>query len=247
MSASGTSSWRRLAIVPARGGSKGLPGKNLAVVGGTTLLARAVACARESGAFDSIVVSTDDPGIAAEGERAGASVPFLRPATLAADTAAVIDAVRDVLARLAEAGEPAFDLVTLLEPTSPLRTPEIIRRTVAAAEAEGCDAALTVSEVPLRYHPLKQFRLDRKGSLRHHAEDGARIVNRQELTPTYVRNGQCYAVRTAALSAGHGILGANPCAVMVEGPIVNIDDAEDLALARRLIEGSPASEQAREP
>lgn len=247
MSLSGISSWRRLAIVPTRGGSKGLPGKNLAVIGGVTLLARAVACARESGAFDKIIVSTDDPAIAEEGERAGASVPFLRPPTLASDTAAVIDAIRDVLARLADAGEPAFDLVALLEPTSPLRTPEIIRRTVEAAEMDGCDAALTVSEVPLRYHPLKQFRLDREGNVRHYAKDGASVVNRQELTPTYVRNGQCYAVRTTALSAGHGILGAMPRAVVVEGPIVNIDDAEDLALAGRLIEGSSALEQQRSP
>src|SRR5690606_41261271 len=116
-----------------------------------------------------------------------------------------------------------------------------------AAGADGCDAALTVGEVPLRYHPLKQLRLDREGNLCHHTEDGARIVNRQELTPTYVRNGQCYAVRTTALSAGHGILGANPRAFIVEGPIVNIDDAEDLALARRLIGGCPSSEQASEP
>ena len=92
---------RRLAIVPARGGSKGLPGKNLAVVGGKTLIARAVETAIASGLFDYVLVSTDDPAIAAEGRRAGAATPFLRPAPLAGDRAAIVDAVKDALTRLA--------------------------------------------------------------------------------------------------------------------------------------------------
>lgn len=233
--------WRRLAIVPARGGSKGLPGKNLAVVAGSSLLARAVACARQSGLFDMVLVSTDDPAIAEAGRAAGAAVPFLRPAQLAGDGSAVIDAVRDCLARLAAAGEPPFGLVALLEPTSPLRTPDILARTVAAAEGEGADAALTVAPVPTRYHPLKQFRLDREGLARHALAEGAGIVNRQELDTTYIRNGMCYAVRTAALAAGHGVLGTRARAVVIDGPVVNIDDAEDLALARRHLEADPAA------
>lgn len=228
---------RRIAIIPARGGSKGVPGKNLAIVGGLSLLARAVACARESGLFDYVLVSTDDPTIAEAGRRAGASVPFLRPDALAGDKAAVIDAIRDALDRLQAAGEPAFDLVVLLEPTSPLRTPEILRRTIEAAESEGADAAVTVSAVPLRFHPLKQFHLDEGGFARHAHPQGASVTNRQELQPSFVRNGLCYAVRRSTLAAGGGILGTAPRAVVVEGPIVNIDDMDDLALARDLIEG----------
>lgn len=231
---------RRIAIIPARGGSKGVPGKNLAMVGGMTLLARAVACARASGLFNYVLVSTDDPAIAEEGRRAGAAVPFLRPAALAGDKAAVIDAVLDALERLAAAGEADFDLVVLLEPTSPLRTPEILRRTVDAAESEGADAAVTVSEVPLRFHPLKQFHLDEAGLARYAHPDGGRVINRQELKPGFVRNGLCYAVRRSALAGGSGILGRAPRAVVVVGPIVNIDDAEDLALARKLVESRDA-------
>lgn len=227
---------RRLAIVPARGGSKGLPGKNMAVVGGTTLLARAVTCARDSGLFDYVLVSTDDEAMAAEGRRAGAAVPFLRSAALSGDGAAVIDAIRDAIDRLAAAGEPPFDLIALLEPTSPLRTADIVRRTVAAAESDSADAGFTVSAVPLPFHPLKQFRVEEDGIARHFDPAGTRVVNRQELKPTYIRNGLCYAVRTEALAQGYGILGTRPRAVIVEGPIVNIDGADDLALARQLIE-----------
>lgn len=229
---------RRLAIVPARGGSKGLPGKNIAEVGGESLLARAVRCALESRRFDLVIVSTDDEAIAAEGRRSGAEVPFLRSPDLASDTASVLDAVRDALARLAAGGETPFSLVALLEPTSPLRTPDIVARTVEAAERDGFDAAFTVSAAPTRFHPLKQFGLAADGAAAHVAPAGASVVNRQELEPTYVRNGMCYAVRTSALDAGHGVLGAHPYAIVVEGPIVNIDDAEDLALARKLIDGA---------
>lgn len=224
---------KRLAIIPARGGSKGLPGKNLALVAGETLLARAVRCAREAGIFDTILVSTEDQATADAGRKAGAAVPFLRSPQLASDSAAVIDAVREVLARL----ETRFDTVALLEPTSPLRTPEIVRQTMAAAESEGADAALTVSPAPARYHPLKHFRIAADGKVRFAVEEGAKVVNRQELEPTFLRNGMCYAVRVGAIEAGHNILGSALRAVVVDGPAVNIDDAADLAEARRLLEG----------
>lgn len=225
---------RRLAIVPARGGSKGVPGKNLAEIDGESLLARAVRCARETESFAAVLVSTDDPAIAAAGARAGAMVPFLRPAELAGDTAAVVDAVRDVLRRLAEAGQ-RFDLVVLLEPTSPCRTPAIVRAVIAAAEAPGADAALSLSPVPTHFHVLKQFALGDDGTVQFAAAGAERVVNRQELRPTYIRNGMAYATRTAALAAGHGILGARPRGVVIEGDFANIDAPEDLERARRLL------------
>jgi CMP-N-acetylneuraminic acid synthetase len=227
---------RRLAVVPARGGSKGIPRKNLAVVGGETLLARAIGCAKASGLFDLVMVSTDDAEIAAEGERCGAAVPFLRPADLASSTAAVADAVRYTLARLATEQAARFDLVALLEPTSPLRTPAVLRAVVAAAEEPGMDAALSLSPVPLRFHAAKQFRRADDGRIAHMLDSGATVVNRQELRETYVRNGMCYAVRTAALERGLGFLGSAARGIVVAGPIVNIDDPEDLALARKLLD-----------
>lgn len=227
---------RRLAIIPARGGSVGVPRKNLAMVGGQTLLARAIRCAQDSGCFALILVSTDDPEIAQEGRRAGAAVPFLRPAALASSTAAVVDAVRYTLQRLQDENADVFDLVALLEPTSPMRTPQIVRDVVAAAESPGADAALSVSPVPLHFHAAKQFSISSAGLIEHVLPAGASVTNRQELTTTYIRNGMCYAVRRAALESSGRLLGTAARAVIVEGPYANIDSPEDLALARRLIE-----------
>ncbi len=225
---------RALAVIPARGGSKGLPGKNLKKIGGETLVARAVGVALESGVFSRIVVSTDDMAIAAEGRKAGADVPFLRPAALSSDTANVLDAVQHLLPALSADGE--FDLVVLLEPTSPARTPAIVRETVLAACAEGADAAFTVSEVPLRYHARKQFERDQNQFAVHAQPSGKAVVSRQQLAPTFIRNGMCYAVRRSALAAGHGILGSHARLVIVTGPVINIDGAEDFALARQVLE-----------
>lgn len=229
---------RRLALIPARGGSKGLPGKNLAIVGGSTLLARAIRCAIDTGLFAAVVVSTDDPAIAEEGVRAGASVPFLRPKVLASDNSPVIAAIKHALQELEAAGSNHFDLVALLEPTSPLRTPAIVRAVINAAESPGADAALTVSPAPLRYHPLKQLVPGPSGHARNYIAEGARIVNRQELSETYIRNGMCYAVRRSALEAGHGVLGSEAAMIIVTEPAVNIDNASDLELAKRLVESA---------
>ena len=227
---------RRIALIPARGNSKGLPGKNLALISGETLVARAVRCGREAGIFDTIVATTDSEEIAAEARAAGAEVPFLRPPGLAEDQSAVIDAVRHALDTLAAAGIGRFDTVALLEPTSPLRTPAIVRRTVEAAESEDADAALTVSPAPRRFHPLKQLAVGPDRVARAAVAAGAHIVNRQELETTYVRNGMCYAARTAVLATSFNMLGSRAKAVITEGPVVNIDDADDLAMARAILE-----------
>lgn len=226
----------RLALIPARGGSKGLPGKNLAIVGGSTLLARAVQCAMDAGIFDAIFVSTDDPDIAEAALKAGALAPFLRPPELATDTSPVLKTILHVLNQLEFGGMARFDLVALLEPTSPRRTPELVRKVVAAAEAPGADAALTVSLVPQRFHPRKQFVLDAEGRAQYYLSEGVEVTCRQELNPTYIRNGMCYATRREALDAGFGVLGSSSATVIMPGPVVNIDDAEDLELAQRLFD-----------
>ena len=227
---------RCLAIIPARSGSKGIPGKNLNEIGGKTLVARAVETARATGLFARIVLSTDDPAIAAEGQRAGADVPYLRPAELASDTANILDVVRQLLAAIRSAGEPFYDVVALLEPTSPARTPDIVVETVMAACSEGADAALTVSEVPLRYHSRKQLERDASGFAVHVHQEGASIINRQQLSASFIRNGMCYAVRTSALAAGHGMIGSRARLIPVAGPVINIDDQSDLDLARQVLD-----------
>ncbi len=225
---------KRLAIIPARAGSKGVPGKNLRAINGVSLLARAVLTARATGLFDRIFVSTDSADYAAEAERFGADVPWLRPPELASDTALVADAMRHTLDEFAHRGE-RFDTLALLEPTSPLRTPEIVRETVLAAEAEGWDAAFTVSEVPKPYHALKQFRLDESGAAHFVMTEASPNVNRQSLYPTFIRNGLAYAVRVPAFLRTHSIHGKRARAIVVDEEVVSIDTEEDFRLAERLI------------
>lgn len=225
---------RRLAIVPARGGSKGVPRKNLQIVAGQTLVARAVRCALAVGVFDEVMVSTDDDEIAQAGSAAGATVPFRRGAAASGDRASSTDVLRDVLSAYDAVGV-RFDVVALLEPTSPMRTVDDVARTVAAAEADGWDAALTVSEVSRSYHPDKQFRLGDDGDAVFFTDVGPTIVARQQLAPTFIRNGMCYAVRAARIREGGMIFGTRARAVVVDRPYVNIDSPEDVARAREML------------
>ncbi len=237
---------RRLAIIPARSGSKGVPDKNLQVVAGETLLERAVRTARLSGLFDRVYVSTDSERYAEAALAAGAPVPFLRPAALAGDQSLVADAIKFTLETFAERGE-TFDTLALLEPSSPLRTAEIVRQVTLAAEAEGWDAAFTASPVPLHLHPRKHFSVDPDGRACFYLADAKPNINRQELAPTYVRNGLCYAVRCDAFLAAHSIHGFRAKAIIAPGPAISIDTEEDLREVRALLEGAPAMKEEATP
>lgn len=224
----------RLAMIPARSGSKGVPGKNLRDLGGRTLLARAVATACEAEIFDRVYVSTDSEEYADAARSAGADVPFLRPAELATDTSLVADAIRHTLERFEERGE-RYDTLALLEPTSPLRTAKLVTEVTLAAEVDPWDAAFTVSRVPAHHHPLKQFRLTAEGEARFFSSEARPNVNRQELEATFVRNGVCYAVRVPVFLETNSIHGRRAKAFVVEGPAVSIDTEQDLETAREWV------------
>ncbi len=232
---------KRLAIIPARSGSKGVPGKNLRVVEGQTLLARAIAVARTTGLFDRVYVSTDSDDYIEEAARAGIDTPFKRPAELATDESLVADAIRHALDMLEVQGE-RYDTLALLEPTSPLRTAEIVRETVLAAESEGWDAAFTVSPVARKYHPLKQLRRSAEGSLGFCLPEAEPNVNRQQLDRTYARNGLCYAIRVPAFLATHSLHGTRVKGILFAGHAVSIDSIDDLNDVRRLLAGQTRTE-----
>jgi CMP-N-acetylneuraminic acid synthetase len=225
---------KRLALIPARSGSKGVPDKNIRRIGGRSLLSRAIAAARDAGLFDRIFVSTDSPDYAMEAAREGVETPWLRPAELAADTALVADAIRHTLEEFARLGE-RFDTISLLEPTSPLRLPEDIAAVVEAAETAGWDAAFTVSAVPLHYHPLKQYRLDADGAARLVMDTASPNVNRQSLSRTFIRNGIAYAVRSAAFLQAGSVNGTRARAIVIDRPVVSIDTDEDFDAAAALM------------
>jgi N-acylneuraminate cytidylyltransferase len=144
-----------VALIPARGGSKRVPGKNVRVLGGHPLIAYTIAPAIASGVFDAVIVSTDLPEIAEVARRYGAEVPFLRPAALAGDTSPDIEWVEHTLRTLADQGR-SYDAFSLLRPTSPFRTPDTLRRAWAAFSADPRADSLRAVE-KCTQHPGKMW------------------------------------------------------------------------------------------
>ena len=222
-----------LAVVPARGGSKGIPRKNLCRVAGKSLIAHAAATVAALRWLDAAILSTDDAEIAREGSAHGLAVPFLRPAELASDTATGVDAWRHAW-RASEAHYGRrFDCSILLQPTSPLRKPADVERTIDTMLAGGHQAAATVSRVPGHYVPQKLLRLE-NGILGFLDPEGARHSNRQSAPACYTRNGLCYAATREAVVDRGEIIERDCVAIVIDGFVVNIDERIDLEIAEML-------------
>lgn len=215
-----------VAIIPARSGSKGVPHKNMRPLWGHSLIAWAVLCAREAGVFSDIILSTDSPLYAEEGERFGCRVPYLRPAALAADTTAMKDVLLELLQNVP--GADQWESLTLLQPTTPLRTPALLKQSLDACLSDpNSDGSMTVSEVPLHFHALKQRGVSEAGYLGCIHEAGHQVTRRQGLPPTYIPTGAAYVFRPSFVQTTEQLLTGRIKAVMTE-PTVNIDTVEDL-------------------
>lgn len=225
---------RVLALVPARGGSKGIPDKNLRLLGGRTLLDYVARAAAASEVIDRIVLSTDSERIAHEGRRVGLEVPFMRPPALAEDETPMLPVIEhavDVLTR--QGWEP--EMVVLLQPTSPLRTPAHIRASVHELRTSGADSVVTVVELPRHLSPDYVMRID-SGRLVPFLQEGARVTRRQDARPAFVRDGTVYAFWAKTLEKTRSIYGdrCRPLIVPAEDSIT-IDSPVDWQEAERRI------------
>ena len=191
-----------LALIPARGGSKGLPGKNVRPLLGKPLIAWSIEQGRESRYADAVVVSTDDAAIAATAREHGAEVPFLRPAELASDTAPSIDAIGHALDFLAAQGR-FFGILVLLEPTSPLREARDIdaalEALLARPEAESIVGVARVESA----HPAFLVKVE-NGLIRPYAPEAFGVKRRQELDEVFFFEGSVYAAYTDSLRRRRG-------------------------------------------
>jgi CMP-N,N'-diacetyllegionaminic acid synthase len=224
---------RVLAVVPARGGSKGLPRKNVLPVGGVPLVARVGHVVRDCPAIDRTVVSTDDEEIAAVAMAAGIDAPFRRPPSLSGDLIGDIDVLQHALAATEADDATHYDVVVMLQPTSPLRTAAQVEAAIALLVERDLDAVWTVSPTDGKAHPIKQLRLD-DGLLHYDHPDATTVVARQQLPPLWHRNGVAYVLRRRCLEDGT-LLGARTGGLVIDGPVANIDDATDLAWADFLL------------
>jgi CMP-N,N'-diacetyllegionaminic acid synthase len=223
-----------LAVVPARGGSKGVPRKNIAEVGGLSLIARTAAVVKALPWVDRALCSTDDPDFAAEARAQGLDAPFLRPPELATDTASAVDVWAHAwLAAEAQHGM-RFDLSVYLQPTSPFRTPAHVEATVQALVDGNRAAACTVSRVPGHFTPQKLLLRDEAGTLSHFTADAVLHKNRQTIPAYWYRNGYCYAALRRTVIERRHIVEEDCIGVPVEGPVVNIDEPFELEIARWL-------------
>ena len=148
-----------LGVIPARGGSKGVPGKNLRLLAGRSLLAYTAAAALGSRRLTRTVLSTDDPAIAAAGRALGLGVPFMRPASLAADDTPMLPVLVHAAEEARRDGFTA-DIVVLLQPTSPLRTSAHVDAALELLESSGADSVVSVVEVPHQFSPVSVMTLD---------------------------------------------------------------------------------------
>ena len=223
-----------LGLVPARGGSKGVPGKNVRPLAGHTLLEYTVRAARDSGVIDRIILSTDSLEIADAGRLAGLEVPFMRPATLAADDTPMAPVIEHALAEVSRSGWSP-DIVVLLQPTSPLRRPDHIRHAVAMLRDTGADSVVTVVEVPRHLSPDYVMRIE-AGRLKPFLPDGARVARRQDARPAWARDGTVYAFRRSTIEQTGGIYGEDCRPLLVDaGDSLSIDSPEDWDEAERLL------------
>ena len=224
-----------MGLIPARGGSKGIPGKNLRLLGGKSLVARAVESGLQSRLVGRIVLSTDSEAIAEEGRRAGAEVPFLRPADLAKDDTPSSAVVVHALEWLEEHEGTHPDILVLLQPTAPLRRGHHVDEALDLLVSTGGRIVVSVTPVPGHFHPLWQFSI-RDGALCPFLETGKVPPRRQDLPQSYTRNGAIYAAWTETWLSGSIAYGPG-CVPYVMRPeeSVNIDSPEDLELAEFLL------------
>ncbi len=223
-----------LGVVPARGGSKGIPRKNLYPIGSTPLTGFAIAAGLGVPEIDRLVLSTDDEEIASVGRAAGAHVPGLRPLELAGDATPMIDVLADLLASLRAGGE-TYDIVCLLQPTTPFRDPGVIsqalQRLVAHPEATSCLALAEVTD----FHP-KRIRRIVDGFVTGYLGDDADREREQRQAhasdKAYRRCGAFYLIRTSTIVDQQSVFGDRPLPYIVDGcQTVTIDEPLDLVLA----------------
>jgi CMP-N-acetylneuraminic acid synthetase len=180
--------------------------------------------------IDRAVVSTDHPEIARVAAEAGLAAPFLRPEEISGDRVSDARVLSHALLEVERLDDATYDIVVMLQPTSPLRGPEHVMDTIRMLADGGWDAVWTVSETDSKEHPLKQLTVN-EGLLDYYDPRGAEIIARQQLTPVYHRNGVAYAMTRRCLVENGSIKGERTGALVIHGHMVSIDTLWDLELA----------------
>ena len=224
-----------LAVIPARGGSKGILRKNLRQINGKSLITHAADCINQLDWIDVVVLSSDDDEICAHARDSNIDVPFTRPAELSNDDAKSIDVWRHAWLYCEDHYNKKFDISVLLEPTSPMRTPEDITNAVTLLIEQNSFSVASVSKTPGHYTPQKTLQLSESGFIDPFLEGGIKFSIRQHIPDYYHRNGICYATTRESLIDNYNLMERQCIPLVIERPVVNIDEEIDLKLAEVLL------------
>jgi CMP-N,N'-diacetyllegionaminic acid synthase len=223
-----------LGIIPARGGSKGIPGKNIKILAGKPLIQYTVEAALQSKLLSEIIVSTDSKEIAGIVSKHGLEVPFIRPGHLATETASSVEVVIHALNYLKERGRN-YDAVCLLQPTSPFRKNGFIDLSINKFIKEDTDSLISVLPLPEEYNPHWIFEKNENGLLKIATGEKEIIKRRQELPPAYFRDGSVYITKAFVITDQKSLYGESISFLVSDlGYHVNIDTIEDWNLAETI-------------
>lgn len=224
---------RILGLIPARSGSKGIPRKNIKLLAGKPLIRYTIESALESLLLDTVMVSSDNKEIVDYVRQfQNVQTPFIRPAELALDHTPSIAVVRHAVAYYEGAGE-IFDYVCLLQPTAPVRSKDLIDRTILEIIRSKADSLVTIRKIPEKYNPHWAFVKNEKQSLNLAIRQKAIIPRRQDLPVSYYRDGKIYITKTDLIKQGI-LLGGNIAGFISEDqPDINIDTYADWEKAEK--------------
>ena len=232
-----------LGIITARGGSKGIPGKNLKLLAGRPLLDYSIDAANDT-PLDRLILSTEDERIANAARSMGCPVPFMRPKELARDETPHLPVIQHAVQWLKDNEGYQPDIVLTLQPTSPLRSAADIAAALRMLELSGADSVVSVSEVTAHAHPMRMLKVDDQGFAKLFATGEPvrnRINRRQDLPKAWVMNGAIYACRTEVLFAAEPSLYGDRVVAYPMPPerSISIDDLDDWEAAERAIAKRP--------
>ncbi len=229
---------RVLGLIPARGGSKGVPCKNIRLLGGRPLIDYTIRAALAADRLTRVILSTDDEAIAEAGRKAGVEVPFLRPVELASDSAPTLPVIQHAVRFVEQTGD-RFDAVCLMQPTSPFRMAADIDACIDALDRSHADAVVSVLPVPTEFNPHWVYESGRDGWLHLSTGEQSPIPRRQELPPAYHRDGSIYVTRRSVLMEMNSLFGTRLLGHEMSGDrSINIDTPEDWERAEAMIANS---------
>ena len=226
-----------LAVVPARGGSKGVKLKNIKLLCGKPLIEHTALVINQIEIIDTAVVSTDSEEIGSIAESAGINFSFKRPVNLSGDFIGDWDVLNHALIKCEKIYNKKFDIVLMLQPTSPLRTTEDIIGSVNYLIENQLDAVWSMSPTDSKNHPLKQFRIE-NDLLDYYDYAGNKIIARQQLDTLYQKNGAVYVFTRDCILNQKTIKGKKTGAYLIHREMVSIDTAFDFKLVEFLMENS---------